>query len=677
MLKKFALLFALGLAGLFSAETAFAQGVSLDIRNQHYSGDSMFFDIYLTRTSGADIYLGNSDFMLTYNHGNFNSPSLNYVNGSNTFKNANNVSAAYNEHIATEIITLAGINQNKLVINIQQPVFSSQGEFQSRIALIDNTVETHKLGTFYVLGLTDPSQGSGLEWVSSGGLVTKLFRLDPVSPWKSTRIAPGDIAFNDPASVGEPTAQASGLQVTGRTDTSITLSWARGNGDNVILLSREGAAVGAYLPADGLSYASGSGFGNGAQIGSSGVYVVYNDNGTSATVSGLSPNTTYHFAALEYSGTGGYSENYYVSSPATVSATTNTSEPAAQATGFVFTSFGVDELSFALTPGDGSNRIILVREGSPVDGAPADGSSYNADLDFGSGAEIGSGNYVVYNGNGDNAAITGLDPNKVYYFAVFEYNGSGGTENYLTADPLEANRSTLAPEPSASATAEAATGVSPTEMTINWSNGDGNRRIVVFKAGTAVDASPVDGTAYIADNNTYTSGSQLGTGNYVVYDGAGTSVTVYNLTPGTAYHYAVYEFNGQGDSANYKTASPATGSQTTYEEAPSTASSGMSFTSYTATSLTLEFAPGDGTSRIIIARPVDAVNVDPVNGTSYSADAAYGSGADLGNGNFVIYNGSDDQVTVTGLTPGVVYHFEVFELSCFPFSYRRPDHSGR
>jgi hypothetical protein len=80
--------------------------------------------------------------------------------------------------------------------------------------------------------------------------------------------------------------------------------------------------------------------------------------------------------------------------------------------------------------GNGDKCIVLAREGSTVDAFPLDGMSYNADATFGNGDEIGSGNFVVYAGNGTSVNVQGLDQNKTYHFRLFEYNENANTGNY-------------------------------------------------------------------------------------------------------------------------------------------------------------------------------------------------------------------------------------------------------
>jgi len=79
-------------------------------------------------------------------------------------------------------------------------------------------------------------------------------------------------------------------------------------------------------------------------------------------------------------------------------------------------------------------------------------------------------------------------------------------------------------------------------MTIGWTRGNGNAVLVVARAGSAVSVDPYNETAYTA-NAAFGSGTQIGTGNYVVYNGTGASVNLTALTPGSTYYFSIYEYN--------------------------------------------------------------------------------------------------------------------------------------
>jgi len=125
---------------------------------------------------------------------------------------------------------------------------------------------------------------------------------------------------------------------------------------------------------------------------------------------------------------------------------------------------------------------------------------------------------------------------------------------YLAGPPAE--------EPTVQTSSVTFSSVATTQMAINWISGDGSNRLVLVKGVSQVDNDPIDGISYTA-NTTFRNGTQIGTGNYVVYNGMGNSVTVTGLSANTTYHIAVYEFNGINGSQNYLTTNPATGSQLT------------------------------------------------------------------------------------------------------------------
>ena len=85
-------------------------------------------------------------------------------------------------------------------------------------------------------------------------------------------------------------------------------------------------------------------------------------------------------------------------------------------------------------PGSGSRRIMVVHEGTAITALPVDGNSYIANSNFGTGSDLGNGNYVVYDGSGSSVTISGLLLDSTYTFAVFEYDGAGISINYLTGN---------------------------------------------------------------------------------------------------------------------------------------------------------------------------------------------------------------------------------------------------
>ena len=106
-------------------------------------------------------------------------------------------------------------------------------------------------------------------------------------------------------------------------------------------------------------------------------------------------------------------------------------QPTVQASAINFTNVGMNSMTINWTNGDGANRIVVVKAtGTP--GTSTDGVTYTANTIMGSGSTFGASEFVVYNGTGNTVDITNLLASTTYSVKVFEYNGSAGTENYLT-----------------------------------------------------------------------------------------------------------------------------------------------------------------------------------------------------------------------------------------------------
>jgi autotransporter-associated beta strand protein len=156
------------------------------------------------------------------------------------------------------------------------------------------------------------------------------------------------------------------------------------------------------------------------------------------------------------------------------------------------------------------------------------------------------------------APVTGLPAGTNVNYRGYAINANG--TGYSTNDTFV----TLTNEPTVQASGVSFSSVQGGAMTVSWTRGNGGTCIVLAKAGSAVDANPVDSVTY-TDNSNFGSGTQIGTGNYVIYKGTGNTVNLTALTPGITYNVAVFEYNGFGvpGSQNYLTTSPATGSQAT------------------------------------------------------------------------------------------------------------------
>src|SRR5688572_25332527 len=123
------------------------------------------------------------------------------------------------------------------------------------------------------------------------------------------------------------------------------------------------------------------------------------------------------------------------------------------------------------------------------------------------------------------------------------------------------------------------------DFRVNWTNGNGARRIVVMRQGAAVTGVPVDGVDY-NPGSAFGSGDILNAGEFIVYDNTSSFVDVTNLQPNTTYHVTVFEYNGSASTTEYLVAGAPVGSQSTLA-APTTQASAVLFTNQNGNSVTI------------------------------------------------------------------------------------------
>lgn len=98
-------------------------------------------------------------------------------------------------------------------------------------------------------------------------------------------------------------------------------------------------------------------------------------------------------------------------------------------------------LALSWTPGPGSaGSVVVMRVGQATSIQPNYGNTYTGNAIFGSGANLGSSNFVVYAGAGNNVTVTNLIPGVRYYAAVYSYTGNGASRVYNLADAPTTNQ---------------------------------------------------------------------------------------------------------------------------------------------------------------------------------------------------------------------------------------------
>ena len=87
--------------------------------------------------------------------------------------------------------------------------------------------------------------------------------------------------------------------------------------------------------------------------------------------------------------------------------------------------------------------------------------------------------------------------------------------------------------------------------------------------------------------------------------------------------------------------------------------------------MSISWNKGDGDGVLVLAKKEATVNKAPVCGNTYSSAHSFGEGENLGDNNFVVYNGNDASVNIDGLNASTNYHFAFYEYnvtdSCYLF----------
>ena len=478
----------------------------------------------------------------------------------------------------------------------------------------------------------------------------------------STSASMSDFSASDSGMkmISEPTTPASNITFSDLASASYTVNWTRGNGDSVLVVARQGSAPAA--PVDNTTYTANAAFSSGDTT-ATGSFVVYKGSGTSVNVTGLSAGTEYYFAVYEFNGS--TTPNYLQAGAPVASRTTLATEPSIQASGMAISSPAEVSMSgFTWTAGNGVGRILVAKAGAPVDSFPVDGVTYTGSTNFGTAsAEIGTGNYVLWVGTGTPNRISSLARDTVYHFRLFEYNGSGDAINYntsaATGNPI--SQTTMAANPGSAVSDLALSNIGTDRFTVTWTKGTaGTNTLIVVRAGSA-PTGPADRNTY-DESAAFGSGSDLGSGSYVVYTNTGTSVTVTGLTPGTLYYVRAYAFNGADGAQNYRTSDPANANGYTLTLEPTQATA-ITFGTLADTSYAISFTAGNGLSRLVVVRQGGAVSWTPTDGVAVSGENNnFASAADLGSGNKLVHRGAGP-FTLSGLTAATEYHVRVFEYN--------------
>lgn len=161
--------------------------------------------------------------------------------------------------------------------------------------------------------------------------------------------------------------------------------------------------------------------------------------------------------------------------------------------------------------------------------------------------------YVVFDGMQNVIPITikGLQSKSNYTLSLYKPESNKASTNQYQF-------TTLAEEPKKPASGIAFRQPTETSIEMVWTNGDGEKRIVIASKGKSIAKMPNDGDYFQANSKFGSVESKIDDNAYVVYSGVRNECKVENLDPATIYCFQVIELNGDGKSANYLTSTSAT-----------------------------------------------------------------------------------------------------------------------
>jgi hypothetical protein len=101
---------------------------------------------------------------------------------------------------------------------------------------------------------------------------------------------------------------------------------------------------------------------------------------------------------------------------------------------------------------------------------------------------------------------------------------------------------------------------------------------------------------------------------------------------------------------------------------PATAASSPITNAVACNAFNLSWTNGSGSNRLVVVS-ASAIAGNPTDGTSYTANTAFGSGSTIAVGEYVVYKGTSNSVFITGLNASTTYYYKIFEFNGCALDY--------
>lgn len=195
-------------------------------------------------------------------------------------------------------------------------------------------------------------------------------------------------------------------------------------------------------------------------------------------------------------------------------------------------------------------------------------------------------------------------------------------------------------------------------MTISFKPGNGEKRVVLMAEESTfiVPVSIMDGTE-LSGNLNFGLATEYQTGWRVVYAGSDSTIAVTGLRGDMNYRVTIIEYNGAVTETHHLNEGASVATQKTLPDvlAPTIATSNITFSDISYSSMQVAFVKGNGEQRLVILKEGSAPAFTPTNDSFYTGS--------LENGESVVYNGSGSSVNLSDLLPGATYYVKVFEFN--------------
>ena len=342
--------------------------------------------------------------------------------------------------------------------------------------------------------------------------------------------------------------------------------------------------------------------------------------------------------------------------------------PANQPTSLVLSNITTSSIdgSFTAASPVADNYLIVYSTSNTLSSNPVDGTTYSP------GDNIGGGT-VVDNISGTTFTASGLTPGTEYYFFIFANNNVSctGGPKYNTSSPLTGDEITI-PE-NANWTAPGC--ISNSTITLNWNAAPGNSTgylLVVRQDNTPHAITSLDPTTNLGESTDYSAAAQFGsTTEYsrILYKGTATTVLITNLpTANCTFKIYTYTIGANGTDYKYSSGTQQTNTIGLHNVISASSTCGDSQSSISWSNPTASCFD----EILVVTNETSGIGFSPSgDGSAYTANTVYAAPDQ------VVYKGTGTNVTVTGLTNGTTYYFEIFvrkgtewssgvEVSCTP-----------